>query len=876
MDKQTKTNVKNLVLSLRDDFEKEIENRLSHIGIYNDREWKDGRSLPHLAEDELGRKELDKRRRVAAFIKREEKLGLSLEEATSEFIKECSYTWINRLLGLKCMECQGIIEEVITTRLEFSNRSRVHRDFRETHPEIASKADDGLTATLFSVFEQVTDEIKILFDPSNEYSLIIPRYAMLKRSIEKINAELDYETYRADDFLGWVYQYFNSREKARVDEEVRTKKKKISGSDIINVTQLYTEKYMVHFLVENSLGAMWMEMYPDSHLSNNWEYFVKDPNNSTRETKPVKEITFLDPACGSGHFLLYAFDLYYDMYLEEGAIPRDQIPDHILKYNLHGIDIDQRAIQLTALGLFMKAKSKNPDVKVQHMNLVSADAIMQDKDIEEFLQEFEGDRIAQKLIRTIWEGLENVRELGSLLKIEEQIDALIEQKKDKRLDFYEDSTQKNWDQWKQDLLNSIKRYYEKASQSFDLNRQMFANEAYKGVQILDLLEQRYDIVATNPPYMGHKNYGNTLKTLLDSSYKNNSTDLYQCFIVRCIELNKPEGFFSMICQKSFLFLNTFTDTRKLILSQCQVKTLVLLGPGAFEDVGGEVVNTTMFSLKKTKKSNFESIFFDVSKLITKESELKKFILSNKNVVLNQRDFTVIDDYPFVFWIKEIDSVAFKKYKPLDNKTHNASATAKQGLITGNNDKFLRYTWETTTNNNWVPYMKGGEPNKWYGNQNYMVNWSNNGEKIKNYVNEKGKLLSRPQNSSYYFKEGITYSTTSSFFAARYMPNGFIFDAKASSVFLVKYGNIYYLLGFLNSKVAINLLNLLTPSLDFNVGYTQKIPFKLPTKEIESSIERYVKLCVEIKKYALQFTVTSQDFQKSAIIHGYEVLKKLDK
>ncbi|MDP3104945.1 MAG: hypothetical protein Q8M95_10115, partial [Candidatus Methanoperedens sp.] len=313
MDKQTKTKIKNLALALRDDLEKEIENRLDNIGIYPEKEWKDGRSLTHLSKDEI-----EKRKRVAAFIKREEKIGLDQRKATSEFIKEASYTWINRLLGLKCMECRGLIDEVITIRPEYGGRSKRHRDFRDKNPDKAAQPDDALIACLFSAFEEVTEEIKVLFDPKNEYSLVIPRYPTLKKAIEKINTELDYNTYREDEFLGWVYQYFNSREKDRVFEEVRTKKKKISGSDIINVTQLYTEKYMVRFLVENSLGAMWMEMYPDSQLCNKWEYFVKDPNNSRREPKPVKEIKFLDPAGGSGHFQLYAFDLFYDMYLEEG------------------------------------------------------------------------------------------------------------------------------------------------------------------------------------------------------------------------------------------------------------------------------------------------------------------------------------------------------------------------------------------------------------------------------------------------------------------------------------------------------------------------------------------------------------------------------
>lgn len=867
MDKQTKTNVKNLVLSLRDDFEKEIENRLSHIGIYKDREWKDGRSLPHLAEDELGRKELDKRRRVAAFIKREEKIGLSLEEATSEFIKECSYTWINRLLGLKCMECQGIIEEVITTRPEFSNRSRVHRDFRETHPDIASKADDGLTATLFSVFEEVTNEIKILFDPSNEYSLIIPRYAMLKKSIEKINTELDYKTYRADDFLGWIYQYFNSREKDRVFEEVNTKKKKIAGSDIINVTQLYTEKYMVHFLVENSLGAMWMEMYLDSHLSSNWEYFVKDPNSSIREPKPIKEITFLDPACGSGHFLLYAFDLYYDMYLEEGKVPKEQIPDHILKYNLHGIDIDQRAIQLTALGLYMKAKSKNSDVKIQHMNLVSADAIMQDKEIlEEFLQEFEGDRIAQKLIRTIWEGLENVRELGSLLRVEEQIDTVIEHKKDKRIDFYEDNTQKNWNQWKQDLLKSIRKYYEKASQSFDINKQMFANEAYKGVQLLDLLEQKYDVVATNPPYMSNRNMNTKIKEYTKEYYKSSNSDLYSAFIERCTDFSEKNGFVSMITQHSFMFLDTFSNLRKKLLNRVAIRNLAHLGPKAFEDIGGEVVNTVMFTLKNAKV-DYISTFIRLVDDQNKSIKLMEIIENNESHIyqIRQEIFKLISGYPFVYFVSQsiINLFKYEKFESIIDIPGSQN-------ITANNDKYLRFFWEVPVESigkesDWVLYAKGGEFCKFYGNLELIVAWNEKARKF--YKNNRTSNL---LNESYWYREGATYTEISSNgFNMRYLPPECIFDKKGPSLFLKSSTiDIYFVIGFCNTPLFSYLVHLLNPTISYQINDVKRIPFVSPGVRCKELVSNATLACTKIKKDLLVFKLNDYTFSTTGIQWGY--------
>jgi hypothetical protein len=859
MDKQTKTKIKKLVLALRDDLEKEIENRLDNIGIYVDKEWKDGRSLTHLKKEEL-----ENRKRVAAFIKREEKIGLDQKKATSEFIKEASYTWINRLLGLKCMECRGLIDEVITIRPEYGGRSKRHRDFRDKNPDKAAQPDDALTTCLFSEFEEVTEEIKVLFDPKNEYSLVIPRYPTLKKAIEKINTELDYNTYREDEFLGWVYQYFNSREKDRVFEEVRTRKKKISGSDIINVTQLYTEKYMVRFLVENSLGAMWMEMHPDSQLCNKWEYFVKDPNNSRREPKPVKEITFLDPAGGSGHFQLYAFDLFYDMYMEEGIISKDQIPEFILRYNLHGIDIDLRAIQLSAIGLYMKAKSKNPDMKVQHMNLVSADAIMLDSAIlEEFLQEFKDDQTAQELIKTIWQGLENVRELGSLLKVEEQIDEVIKRQKDKRLDFFGEGTGKGWEQWKRDLLAALKRYYEKAAKTFDINKQMFASEACKGVQLLDLLEQRYDVVATNPPYMSKRNMGHEFNELIRKEYPNSGMDLFSAFIERGIKFVSAQGYLSMICQHSFLFLKSFEKFRSNLLEDYSFRNVIHLGTGAFEDIGGSVVNTVMVSIKNSKiNDNYDIIFFKLTEcsdkdniLKNKESKKDEFVYLQK-----QSQFLKIKDSPILYWLPLKVLLQFTELKSLGE-----FCEIKAGIATGDNDKFLRFFYEIDSKssiNNWIPYMKGGGLEKWYGAQNYILNWNKS---------ELSKLSgSRIFNEDYFFKEGITYTDISTIvLSARYMPKGFIFDASGPAVFS---NSINYVLALLNSTYADYLLKSINPSQHTQPGDIKRLPFKPPDKKKEQVISLLSQQCVYIKKDAHQFVINDREFKQTAIRWGYDKTK----
>lgn len=861
MDKQTKNKIKSIVLALRQDFEKEIANRLNNMGISPDKEWKDGRSLPHLSDDEIGRNELEKRRRIAAFINREIKAGQSQKTATEEFIREASYTWINRLIGLKCLESQDLIEEVITTRPEYGNRSKQHRDFRERNPEVASRSDDGLIGCLFSAFEAITEEIRVLFDPKDEYSLIIPRYPVLKNAIEKINTELDYETYQADDFLGWVYQYFNSKEKDKVFEEVRTKKKKIAGNDIINATQLYTEKYMVHFLVENSLGAMWMEMYPNSPLSSRWEYFVKDPNDTIRETKPVKEIKFLDPACGSGHFLLYAFDLFYAMYEEEGIIPREQIPEFILKYNLHGIDIDQRAIQLSALGLYMKLKSKNPNMKIQQMNLVSANAVMLNSDIlEEFLQDFKDDKFAQELITTIWHGLANVREIGFLLKIEEQIDEVVKKQKDNRLDYFIEGKMKSWEKWKQEILGYIRKYYQKASLNFDLNKQLFASEAYKGVQFLDLLEQKYDIVATNPPYMNVRTMGEKLSSELKKLYPASNIDLYASFLDRCISITEENGYSALITQQTFMFTTNYKDFRKEILEKSIFRTLAHLGPHAFEDINGEKVNSSMFSIKKSKNEDLKGCFIRVIKEKNKASKIVQSIKNKSYYVVGNDYFKIVPEWPFVYWI---DGKILKQFHT--ESFFSDYVEIISGAVTGDNDLFLRYSWEIKSNEKFIGYAKGGDFNKYYGNLELSILDSK--EKIKAYKSGRVRAFDFKDH------EKITYTLLSSKgFSARYLPKNYIFDHNANSIIMEKINlDIFYILGWLNSSMSSLFLSILNPTISFTNNDLLRLPFKTPLNNEEETISHLSRSCVKIKKDLLKFEIVDREFEVSAIHWGLSKL-----
>lgn len=351
----------------------DLEQRLNEMGVWRERLSKPIDELPHLSQvDKVARKVVD------AYIKFREEVGVLHEEAVTEYVRESAYTWANRLLALRCMEARGLIDEVILQKDVYGGRSLVHNRFAHKNPEACSGEDDGLFGVLFQEFLDRSKELPALFSPNAPAVVLRPSVAAIKRCIalfsgrEAVNgggAATD-EVFAAHDAFGWAYQYWNAKEKDRVFEKVRTKKgTKIEGANIIPATQLYTEPYMVKFLVQNSLGALWMGMHPKSKLYEKWEYYVKDADRAPVKKKLVSEITFLDPAEGSGHFHLEAFDLLYEMYAEEGLLKSpESICASILNKNLFGIDIDERAVQISKAVLYMKAKEKALNLKASDLN----------------------------------------------------------------------------------------------------------------------------------------------------------------------------------------------------------------------------------------------------------------------------------------------------------------------------------------------------------------------------------------------------------------------------------------------------------------------------------------------------------------------------
>jgi len=428
------------------------------------------------------------------------------------------------------------------------------------------------------------------------------------------------EIFTAPDALGWAYQYWNTEAKDRVFDRVRTEKGfKIAGADIIPATCIYTEDYIVKFLVHNSLGALWAGMYPASRLPEKWHYYVRDADRVAVPQKCIREITLIDPAAGSGHFLIEAFDLLFDMYKDEGEITSDrEICASILENNLFGIDIDERAIQIAAMTLLMKAWGKARDFVPRRVNLVATNIRLPKgtNHLEKFLKNHPEDHAIRPALETILSALDHVDEIGSLLDIDEPLDKRLAELREslgRRVKYLSDGAD-DPEKWKRGIVEKLREHFSTEAAGEDLSERFFGEAGEKGLSLLDLLSRRYDVVAANPPYMGSKNMGPVLKKHVERYFSAGKRDLYAAFILRCLRLAAPKtGRVAMVTQQSWMFLRSFADMRAVdddkrkkmprafggILRDTTIETLAHLGPRAFAEISGEVVNIALFVIAVT-------------------------------------------------------------------------------------------------------------------------------------------------------------------------------------------------------------------------------------------------------------------------------------
>jgi hypothetical protein len=544
------------VLNARHALEDDFRRQLVAIGVRPE----DTKDLSR----ELTADEAEARRACLAVIERAVTGGELRHEAFETYIADCAFTFLNRMVGLRCLEerkmllVDGQAETVICRDPRLGASSLYFR----VRNELAADAQprDVWKVTLERAFQAVSQRVGLLFDTGSEYGRLLPLQATLREVVEGLNdPAIPSDTWGDDEVLGWVYQYYNSEEKDAVYDKLRAGGRIEQPEELAAATCLYTERYMVDYLLQNTLGALWLEMAGGTELPSRWPYLVRPPeSHRTRQTRDlprhVRDLTVFDPACGSGHFLARAFDLLIEMYREEALEAPDEIPHLILERNLHGLDIDLRAVQISALRLYLKAcEVAGGDFRPRRMNLVSADIVLPPVIPGRLLDQFKGDRGVQELISAMWSELKHAPKLGSLLHPERRVDELLTERR-RGGPTLEHQDEQAWQRFKMELLDGIRAEFEKETHAEDIARRLFGQELTKSVTLMEALSREYDVVVTNPPYAGKQNLDDVMKKFVDRVYKDGKPDLYSAFIQRCTELARHGGFVGMVTQQSWLFL----------------------------------------------------------------------------------------------------------------------------------------------------------------------------------------------------------------------------------------------------------------------------------------------------------------------------------
>lgn len=831
--------------------------------------------------------------------------GKKPKEAVEDTIREAAFTFLNRFVALRMLEARGLLQPCVSS----GDQSSGFKEFCGLAPGLASLPDGGYRLYLECLFDELSVEIKVLFNRRDAASLLWPRRPALAKLLVILERSELSSAWSADETIGWVYQGFNAEELERAFREARLSGKKFEARDIPAVTQLFTQRWIVRYLVENTLGRFWVDMHPDSEIAASYDYLVPLEGKRSTPLKSVREIRLLDPSCGTMHFGLVAFDLFADMYREEikragqpgwpeqpPVASEEEIPAAILANNLHGIDIDNRAVQLSALTLYLKAKALNPQVRVTETRLACADVHMLNGGHHaEFLEVAGLDKrpIYGRVLKALQQRLQDAEQLGSLLRLEEEIRELI----DKERQLYEkEGRQADLFGWSKEQFESDagrREFWEtleiQIGQALDAfareqaergnDQSYFAGETTKGLRLLDVLSQRYDVVVTNPPYLSGRKMNSRMKKLVAESYKAGKGDLYAAFILRCIELAAETGRVGMLTMHSFMFISSYEELRNQVRSQIAVDTLAHAGPALFSVGNPGTLQTAAFVLRR--ESNEEArnasvgTYFRLVKQPDAESKRQRFEQavanlrsgnSDSNVYrCQQADFDAIPGSPWVYWtIPEVQTI-FR-----ENPSLASVAKPKHGLSTCNNARYVRQWWECgkvaitfdmgscedalTSGGTWFPYMKGGSFCRWYGNQTCIVKWKRNGIEIKADIAERftylkgnwGMVVTNPET---YFKRGVTYSfLTSSRFNARLSPGGFMYDVAGSSIFPE---DIRLVLGVLNSRFAFYCLRLVNPTVNFQVGDLSRVPMPVSSGDI------LAKLVDEAVEASQQFAVVDE-------------------
>lgn len=847
------------------------------------------------------------RARLEHHMRDEIAAGRSGEEAVAHLAREAAFTHLNRLVAFKLLEARKLLPGTIDRHhdsrgfLFYVNDNPAEYALYEagTLPQDVlgeGPRDKAYRHFLLGQCADLAKEVRVLFDAGNLPSCLFPRPRALKTLVDLLNAPDVAEAWLPgnEETVGWVYQYFNEPdlEIFHVDKALKVPPELIAAR-----SQQFTPRWIIEYLVQNTLGRHWLQMHPDSHLAEHTPYLV--PLACVAPAVPLKqvrEITILDPASGTMHFGLVAFDLLAAMYEEEmvkagndgwpdqpSVQYTEDIPAAILAHNLHGIDIDLRAVQLAALALYIKSKSYNSNAKITDHNLVCADIrLLNGKPLSAFLDKVKFARpVYERVIRGFWGHLKDATQLGSLLRVDESIRELIAtEQRNQRIDapllnqqLFSDAymgSEDFWDVLDRDVLQAFDDYARSQSVAGS-DENYFIGESVKGFRLLTVLMGHYDVIVTNPPYLDSRDANTILREYLEVHYPETKRNLYSAFLERCTELLAPNGRFGIVTPQTFMFITSFEALRNQLLSSYAVESLVHTGSNTFPDA---TVDCALYVLRHEPNAIFrreaQGIYFRTLQGRTpsdKREQLERALSSlldshpaNNIYICPQDRYKLIPDKPWVYWLDKRMGQLFEEMQLLGN-----IAAPRQGIATADNFRFVRYWWEIgrlsialncasheesrTRVERWYPYMKGGGYRKWYGNQQFVLNWWRDGTELR-----ANRPISVIRNPDYFFQRGITYSLIGlNQFSARLSPGGFIFDVGGSCIFP---NNVPLIMASLNSSVANYLLSVINPTVNFQVGDLARLPIP---NESSPRLNELVEQAIALAKQDSIESETTYDF-----------------
>lgn len=773
------------------------------------------------------------------------------KEAFKDVAEEAAYTWFNRLIAIKVLEENGFIDPFLQfaddTQSPIALQNAKAGKHTVTHPTLKANLQKALLDSdeekAFSIllinYCNQHPMLNQVFGRVNDYTeLLIPQNLLsIDGFLVALNTEIAEEDFKEVELIGWLYQFYISDKKDEVFKGFKANKK-ARPEDIPAATQIFTPKWIVNYMVENTVGKIYLDFEEDSDLKDQMKYLVENETEGKGKLiDDIEQLTLIDPACGSGHILVTGFEWLYKMYREQGYTAKNAI-ESILKNNLFGLDIDDRAMQLARFAVLLKAAQQLQQVDASQAVVLMNNPLDVIPHIYAFPESvgFTSEEVAlftqNQHVQEVYKAFEALREgknIGSALKI-----SLSDAAREVLIAQYYAWNQKD----KQGTLDieEIGVWYKLKSY----------------IEVALVLSKKYAAVVANPPYMGQKSMNGELKDYVNAHYPMTKADLFAVFMEVCLALNRSNGLMGMINQHSWMFLSSFENYRTHLLLNQTIQSMLHLGPRAFEELSGEVVQSTAFVLENRTSKNAKASYYRLVDYKSNNEKEEQFLKGN-NFYPNipQTNFDKIPGSPIAYWASEKIINIYENYHLLKDYL-----TPSNGIQTGNNEVFTKNIWEVSKvkhNTKWFFYAKGGAKRKWYGNLDLFVNWENEGKEI---ISQSNSCL---RGKEFYFKSGITWSDIASQgISFRFLPNGCLFDAKGPSAFG---DNSNYFLGLLNTKFVSNLSLILNPTLSFQIGEFKKIPII----KSESFNESLVHDNLNISKKDWDSRETSWDFEQSPLL-----------